>query len=164
MRLPVVAVAVACLAALTAGCESSNKPYPRDANEQAMFGPATMRLHPTFTQIKDWTGDGKPDGVEALVELQDQFGEPTRAAGRVIFELFDYRAYTPDPRGPRATNPWVTTITTKEEQEARWNRALRAYTFELQFPQIAKNRTYVLTASFEHNGGRLFDQLILEPK
>ena len=146
------------------GCDSTPKPYPRDANEQAMFGPATMRLHPTFTQVKDWTGDGKPDGIEAMVELQDQFGEPTRAAGKVIFELFQYRPYTPDPRGPRVTNPWVTTITTKEEQEARWNRALRAYTFELQFPQIRKGEGYVLTASFEHNGGRLFDQLILEPK
>jgi hypothetical protein len=162
MRVTVPLLAFALIVA--AGCDSAPKPYPRDANEQAMFGPATMRLHPTFTQVKDWTGDGKPDGIEAMVELQDQFGEPTRAAGRVIFELFQYRPYTPDPRGPRSTNPWVTTITTREEQGARWNRALRAYTFELQFPQIHKGEGYVLTASFEHNGGRLFDQLILEPK
>lgn len=150
---------------LLSGCQPPDrKPYARDANEEAMFGPASMRLHPTFTQMKDWTGDNRPDGVEALVELQDQFGDPTRAAGKVIFELFEYRPHAPDPRGVRVVNPWVATLATKEEQEARWNRALRAYAFELQFPQVQPGKPYVLTASFEHDGGRLFDRLILEPK
>ena len=66
-----------------------------------MFGPQSMRIHPSFTRTKDWTGDGRADGIEAVVELQDDFGEPTRATGRVMFDVYEYRQYHPDPRGKR---------------------------------------------------------------
>src|SRR5262245_13357907 len=94
----IIAVTLALL--LLASCQSST-PYPRTQNDAALFGPSNMRVHPIFTQVKDWTGDDKPDGIEALIELQDQFGDPTKASGRVLFELFNYRPYDPDPRGDR---------------------------------------------------------------
>ena len=59
-----------------------------------------MRLHPIFTTLKDWTGDNKPDGVEAFVELQDQFGDPTKASGKIIFALYDFKKFDPERRGP----------------------------------------------------------------
>jgi hypothetical protein len=150
---------------LTVGPLSCNEPQPKGgAADAKMFGPVSMRIHPTFTRIKDWNGDKAPDGIDALLELQDQFGEPTRATGRVIFELFEYRRNFPNPAGKRLFNPWVTSLVTVEDQSARWNRALRAYSFQLVVPQIQPHRTYVLTASFELEGGRLFDRLILEPK
>ncbi|HEY2588515.1 MAG TPA: hypothetical protein VGI81_22430, partial [Tepidisphaeraceae bacterium] len=62
------------------GCGESS-PYPRSPLDQQMFGPASVRIHPTFTQVRDWSGHGKPDGIEATLEIQDQFGEPTRATG-----------------------------------------------------------------------------------
>lgn len=151
------------LVPLVFGCHP-NKPLNRDMNEAGMFGAASMRLHPTFTQVKDWNNDGKPDGIEAVLELQDQFGEPTRAAGRVMFELFEYRPHYANPRGPRLANPWIVTLTTRQEQEARWNRTLRAYSFQLEFPAVESKTTYVLTATFEHNEGRLFDQLFVGPQ
>ncbi len=153
---------VIVLMVLLGGCHSPT-PHPRDVNDQAMFGPSSMRVHPTFTRIKDWSGDGKPDGVEALVELQDQFGEPTRASGKVIFELFAYRPNFPDPRGARLVNPWIASLATLEDQNARWNKALRAYDFQLGTDQIKPDKAYVLTATFELSNGRLFDRLILEP-
>jgi hypothetical protein len=149
--------------ALLAGCSSSH--YPRSDIDSALFGPAAMRIHPIFTQVKDWTGDDKPDGVEALIELQDQFGDPTKASGRVIFELFEYRPYDPDPRGDRLVNPWIGDLGTLDAQRQRWNRTSRTYGFQLAYDQIRDDRPYVLTATFElTGGGRFFDRIILSPK
>jgi hypothetical protein len=122
-----------------------------------------MRIHPIFSQIKDWTGDGKSDGFEVLIEFQDQFGDPAKAAGTLMFEVYDYRIANPDPRGPRLANPWIGSIATLEDQRSRWNRTSRTYTFQLAFPQADKSKTYVLTAMFRSTtGGRFFDRIVLE--
>jgi hypothetical protein len=157
------AVALLMLIAL-AGCESGTA-VSRDQPDALLFGPAAMRIHPIFTQIKDWTGDDRPDGIEALIELQDQFGDPTKASGRVVFELFEYRPYEPDPRGQRLVNPWIGELGTLQAQQQRWNRTSRTYGFQLATDQIREDRTYVLTATFElSSGGRFFDRIILEPR
>ena len=135
-----------------------------------MFGPATLRVHPTFTQVKDWTGDGKPDGIEAVVELLDEFDEPTRGAGTLLFELHAYRRLDPEEAGNRLAPPWTGSLLTKEDQPKHWSPALRAYTFQLPYPQVASGQTYVLAVTFEtvggatrEGGGRLFDSRIIEP-
>ena len=135
-----------------------------------MFGPSKVLIHPTFTQVKDWTGDGKPDGVEAVVELRDEFDEPTRGAGTLLFELYNYRRDHPDFAGTRVAEPWTGSLTTREDQPKHWSPALRAYTFQLPFPAIQPGQTYVLDARFEslggplrEGGGRLFHRFILEP-
>src|SRR5204863_386407 len=139
----------------------SFKPDPVPAT---MFGPKAMRIHPIFTQVKDWTGDGKPDGIEALIEFQDQFDDPTKASGRVIFELFEYRKDFPDPRGVRIANPWIGSLVTLADQRERWNRTSRTYSFQLAMDSIRANRPYVLSATFEQSGGgRFFDRVILQP-
>jgi hypothetical protein len=146
-----------------AGCGSSpTAPTPRSSADAALFAPLSMRIHPIFTQVKDWTGDGHPDGVEALLEFQDQFGDPTKAAGTAVFELYDYRKGNVDPRGERVVNPWVGSLQTLEEQQARWNRTSRTYFFQLEYPAVRADRNYVLTASFDTGATRFFDQVILE--
>src|SRR4051812_4509644 len=57
--------AVAAVAVIGGGC-SGVQPFPRSETDTQLFGPVSMRLHPIFTQVKDWTGDNKPDGIEAL--------------------------------------------------------------------------------------------------
>lgn len=142
------------------GCAS--KPIERDNAEVVMFGPTRMRLHPIFTQVKDWTGDNKPDGIEAELEFQDQFGDPTKAAGKVMFELFSYTA-GPDPRGDRIVNPWVGSLLTLQQQYEHWNRTSRTYGFQLAMPGITTKKSYVLTAMFEHSDGRrFFSRVILK--
>ena len=122
-----------------------------------------MRIHPIFSEVKDWTGDGTPDGLEVLVEFQDRFGDPTKAAGTLMFELYDYRRTNPDPRGSRLANPWVGSITTLGEQTAHWNRTSRTYSFQLALPTVESSKSYVLTAMFHaSNGGRYFDRVVLE--
>jgi hypothetical protein len=149
---------------LLAGCEST-APHERDATDEQLFGPAAMRIHPIFTQVKDWTGDGVPDGIEALIEFQDQFGDPTKASGRVTFELYEYRKHDPDPRGERLVNPWIGDLSSLDAQRERWNRTSRTYSFQLEWDQIKEDASYVLTAEFQlNNGGRFFDQIVLEGK
>jgi hypothetical protein len=170
------------------GCGEKG-PISRSVLDQQMFGPTAIRIHPTFTQVRALSGGTKPDGIEATLEVQDQFGEPTRATGQVIFELYSYRKDTPDVKGRRLSQPWIALLNTRDEQQEHWNSALRAYTFQLHFPQISNNEYYVLTAQFDLNGGaaaagmprtmpttmpssapgtqsagRLFDQLIIEPQ
>jgi hypothetical protein len=160
--------AVSALFMFVAGC--SHGPLPeRSARDATMFGPTRMRIHPIFTQVKDWTGDGKPDGVEALIEFQDRFDDPTKASGTAVFELFGYRPYNPDPRGERVTSPWTGSLVTIDEQRARWNRTLSSYSFRLAFDGVGPQRTYVLTASFDRAAGqgeaaRFFDRIVIEPQ
>ena len=146
---------------VTTGCNSR---YERTELDRKLFGAQGMRIHPTFTRTKDWTGDGNPDGIEAVVELQDDFGEPTRATGRVMFEIYPYRQYYPDPRGKRSPDVWQWALTSRGEQVAHWSRALRAYSFKIPFDP--GRGTVVLAATFALGGGtpRLFDQIILEPE
>ena len=154
----------AILLLLLPGCSSNNAPAPVPQNEAELFAPAAMRIHPIFTQVKDWSGDGHPDGIEALIELQDQFGDPTKASGRVVFELFEYRPYDPDPRGVRLVF-WNAQLSTLGDQRERWNRTSRTYAFTLAYEPIRDDRSYVLAATFElAEGGRFFDRIILEPR
>ena len=160
---PSHALACATLLILVTSCNTKPR-YPRDPNDAALFAPAAMRIHPIFTQVADWTGDGKPEGVEALIELQDQFGDPTKASGRLVFELYHYRAYSPDPRGERLAF-WNGLLATADDQAERWNRTSRTYSFPLAYDAIRTDRAYVLHATFElSGGGRFFDRIIIEPR
>jgi hypothetical protein len=155
LSLPVMFAAVSCGGGSHA--PSTGK------NAWQIIGPVSVRIHPTFTQIKSWDGDDHPEGIEALLEVRDRWDEPIRATGKVIFELYSYRTGYPDPRGNRMVNPWVASLATVEEQAARWDRVSRAYKFQLACPGIERGKSYVLTASFETDSGRLFDRLNLEP-
>ncbi len=144
------------------GCTQPAIDEPPPA-ESSLFGPTAMRIHPIFTQIKDFTGDGSDDGIEVLLEFQDQFGDPTKASGTVMFELYDYRQGNAEMRGQRLSNPWMGSINTVNEQKVRWNRTSRTYTFQLSYPSISRFKSYVLTATFRSNaGGRFSDKIVLK--
>jgi len=142
------------------GCQPSTRSDDRVAADSAMFGPTDLRIHP-FTSVKDWDGDGKPNGVEALIELQDRFRDPTKATGAVIFELYTYEKTHADHRGVRLAY-WRGTLLTLEEQKMHWNRISRTYSFQLAYPEISINKSYVLEVWFEHAGKRLTSSVVLE--
>lgn len=140
------------------GCESTG---PATTQPVDLFSPTAMRVHPIFTQIAEWTHTGKPDGVEAQLEFTDQFGDPTKASGRVLFELFEYQRESPDPRGKRLGR-WVGSLDSPDEQRQRWNTTLRTYRFQLDYPTVSPSQSYVLSAIFElSGGGRFFDSIVL---
>jgi hypothetical protein len=144
------------------GCSSGPTPDQAVPAEDPLFAASSMRIHPIFSGVKDWTGDGKPDGFEVLLEFQDRFGDPTKAAGNpALFELFDYRQANADPRGQRLAT-WRGSIATLDEQRVSWNRTSRTYTFQLAFPQVSTSKSYVLNATFQIAAGkRFFDRIVL---
>jgi hypothetical protein len=160
---------LACLATplLLAGCSAisipnSPKTSSASSSRDAMFNPVVLRIHPTFTRITDWTDDNKPDGIEVLAELRDDFGDPTKAAGRFVFELFDYDRESPTRRGKRIENAWIASVETREQQRERWSFASRCYVFRLESPRIKPGKAYLLSATFE-GSTRLFSELIIQP-
>jgi len=150
-----IAVAAALLMLVLASCQ---QPLASEiVNQRELFAPVSMRLHPIFTEVKSWTGKTTPDGIEAVLEFDDRFGDSTKAAGAVIFELYDFRRGYADYRGERIVNPWAVSLNSPAQQEAHWRREISAYSFLLSFPAIRTDRNYVLTASFEPlEGPRLF--------
>jgi hypothetical protein len=151
----------AMMAIVLGGCSSSTLPQPRTEEENRLFGPVAMKLD-TFSKVKDWSGGGKPEGVEALVEFDDRSGDRTKSAGTVLFELYDYRPNWPDPRGARMVNPWTASLSSYDQQKAHWERASGAYIFRLACDGLQWNHNYVLSATFESSpGNRFFSQIIL---
>jgi hypothetical protein len=151
-----------CLILFVAGCSFGPTPKPRTPEENQLFGPVSMRLD-SFSKVKDWTGRGLPDGIEAVVEFDDRFGDHTKAAGTVLFELFEYRPGWPDPRGARLVDPWSASLQSYDEQKAHWERASGAYSFELAWDAIRLDRSYVLTATFDSpDGARFFSQIVIQ--
>ncbi len=139
---------------LAGGCESEHF-APATAAPVDWFAATQVRIHPIFTQVADWTHSGKPDGIEAQLEFTDQFNDPTKASGHVLFELFDYRRDTPEPRGKRIAY-WVGSLASLDEQRARWNTTLRTYRFQLVEGSIQADKAYVLNATFEQSAGGRF--------
>jgi hypothetical protein len=161
MRMLLLAGALALIFGCTQSAIQPERPDAPDPNPN-LFRPTTMRLHPIFTQVKSFTGGSTPDGIEAVLEFDDQFGDPTKAAGSVIFELFSFRDGFPDPRGNRLVQPWAASLTSSDQQQAHWRREISAYSFLLAWPSVTTNRNYVLTATYEPlTGTRLFARTII---
>lgn len=159
-RFSLMRLALTCLALLAAGCAAD--PSAPAGSQNEMFAPKAVRIHPVFTKIASWSGDERPEGIEALVELRDQFDDTCKGAGSLVFELYEFRTDQPDPRGKRLYNPWQVDIDTEEEQRERWSKTGRCYTFRLAADRINENGRYVLTVSFTPTGGtRLFDRIVL---
>jgi len=155
------------LLVLVAGC-SDVPTLPRTGTENDLFGPSELRFH-SFTQVKDFTADDTIDGIDAQVELLDQFGDPTKGSGSFIFELFEYRKGNPDMRGIRLAY-WPATLVTLDAQRLHWNKITRTYGFRLYpdekgYPPISDARSYVLTAQYQAaGGGRLTAHTVLLAK
>ena len=150
------------IALIAIGCETGGIRSP--GAEVGMFSPRAVKIHPVFTKLSSWTGDDRPEGVEALVELRDQFDDTCKGAGSIVFELYEFRTNQPDPRGKRLYNPWQVDIQTVEQQRERWSKTSRCYTFRLAADRISPNGRYVLTVSFTPAGAaRLFDRVVIGP-
>ena len=124
----------------------------------AMFGPAEMRLNPTFTRM---TGSG----VRAHLELLDSAGDLTKGAGRATFEVFEYGEGQADVQGEPAARPRVFELGDAEAQAEHWQAVVRTYRFRLPL-DAEPGRRYLLLATYEPVGegsGRLFDRVVLQP-
>lgn len=160
------ATLLALLPLLSVACIRAQKviPPPRPQPVPSMFTPVAMRLHPTFSRVRNWSGGNDPDGIEAELEFTDQFGDTAKAEGTVTFEIFAYRTGAADVRGQAVSTPFVGTLLTPEDQKAHWSNTTRTYSFKLSDTDLKFTKPYVLTATFDPKAGnRSFARIILQP-
>ncbi len=142
-----------------------------------MFTPVKMRVHPLSRIVFPTTASTTPatspatsanppgPGLEARVELTDQFGDPAKGAGSLMLQLFDES--TP-AFGRRPIQTWSLSISSPAENRDHWDRTTRTYLFRLplsaEFPRPGTGHDrFLLNAVFTlTNGHSLSDQLELQ--
>ena len=133
-----------------------------------MFEPVELRINPTFTRFRSFDADTTADGIEADVELRDEFLDSTKAGGSIYFELFQYVPEGPDVRGEQVGQPARYDLSTVEAQREHWQNIVRSYRFRLPWRELDSTERYVLSATYEPGseggGERLFDQLVILPR
>jgi hypothetical protein len=111
--------------------------------------PRAVKIQP-FTRVASFDGDEVPDGILAVVQPQDRFGDPVKAAGFFYFELWTYRQASQERKGERLAY-WERTIASSSEVDLYWTRAMM-YEFQLAWTRgleaIQPNRKYVLTVAY----------------
>ena len=143
------------------GCAVAAEPGERPA----MFQPAAMRINPTFTRLRQ--GEDRLERVETDVELADAFGDATKGAGGIYFELFKYRPEGTDVRGAPIGEPAFYDLSTDDAQRRHWQNVIRTYRFRLPFDGLTPKGRYVLSATYQprpgQGGQRLFDRFVVLP-
>jgi hypothetical protein len=163
MRILFVVILMLGLTLGLVGCGVVNSKADRTPAD-TLFAPQSVRIHPVFTKVSHWVNTPAPDGLDVFVELQDGFGDQTKAAGIFVFDLFEYDPRSPDTRGNRVQQPWLAPVETVQQQRDHYDRTARAYRFQLESPGIRTDRPYVLSAQFNPSTGspRVFGQLVLQ--
>lgn len=156
-------VVLTMVVGMVAGCRTQ-----RDDRRPAFFTPQALRINPTFTRLADLSGRGQLSGVEADIELRDQFDDSTKGAGEIYFELHAYRPFGPDIRGDQVGDVVRFDLSTVAAQRQHW-QVIGTYRFRLPFGRLEPERSYVLSATYTPSieespqARRLFDRLIITP-
>lgn len=159
-----------CLTLFICG-QSTGCANPLTDRRPAIFGPAAVRINPTFTRLQSFDNDGEIDGIEADLELRDEFGDATKGGGEIFFELFAYDPQGPDVRGEPIGEPIRFDLSSVGAQRRHWQNVIRSYRFQLRYDDLNPGAAYVLTATWQpqatgRNGGtgrRLQDRLVVTP-
>ena len=102
-----------------------------------------------FTQPASFDEDAIPDGIQAFITALDKQGEPTKITGRIVFELYNYRAPAPDPKGAQIQT-WRLDLADDKDQQTDWNHTTLMYEFPLEttLSAIPPSRKFVLLARY----------------
>jgi len=117
-----------------------------------------------FTRPASFDKDPVPDGLEVVLQPLDHEGEPTKIAGHLLFELYDYRPASAERKG-QLLQSWEMELASRKDQAAYWNRATRMYEFPLavDLKRLSQQPKYVLVARYANPWDEyLEDQLILD--
>jgi len=128
--------------------------------------PKAIEIVEAFTRWVDLKPQAGIDGIEVYVQPQSFAGEPIRASGAMLVELYAFKKASGDPKGPRVEF-WSIPLETEADQEAHWNRATEMYQFRLELspsaPPLTPGDRFILLVT--HNsplGGHQSDEMVLE--
>ena len=108
--------------------------------------PHTIRIHP-FTGLRNLEKGVR--GLEVRMEALDAYQDTTKAFGTFRFELYAFKAFSPNPKGVMIES-WEVDLMNPRENIVRWDPITRSYVFRLGLNEsVAAGRRLVLTAAFE---------------
>jgi hypothetical protein len=130
------------------------------------FVPVAVHIKPSFSRIVPGEKDPSSSEIEVYVSLDDQFGDPAKAAGNYRFELFHYRPATADSRGERIAVEGIQQFDLSDVQlsQQHWDSTTRSYRFKLKLQELPTgSKQVVLQVMFFDLTGRHFqDVLVLQ--
>ena len=129
----------------------------------ALYSPRTIKILP-FTKPRSFDDDAIPDGIGVSLRPLDGAGDPVKAYGSFIFELYDYRAASGDHRG-RLLQSWTQPVVNLDDQKQFWEHVTSTYEFQLSWEgkPLPPQQRYIMAVSFQAPGGkRLFDEYEFE--
>jgi len=109
--------------------------------------PRKIRIH-SFTGTRTFHEAGGVNGIDVHIDALDAFGDATKAFGHFRFELHEFVANQPDPKGRRIA-VWEVPLLEPKRNLVHWSNITRKYTFKLQWDTpIAVGSKFVLVAVF----------------
>jgi len=167
VRLAVLVLPIGLLMALGAchrGELSAVSQGPTAEELVSYYSPRSIKVLP-FTKPRSFDDDLIPDGLGVSLRPLDAAGDPVKAYGTFMFELYQYRPASLDHRG-KLIQTWTQPVRNLEDQKRFWERVTATYEFQLSWEgsPIPPQKKYVLVASFQAGPGskRLFDQYEFE--
>ena len=145
------------------GCQKGGKGVsdegPNTEELIQFYSPQAIKILP-FTKAKSFDKDAIPDGIEVSMRTLDGAGDPVKAYGTFLFELYAYRPASTDHKG-ELIQSWRQPVLNLDDQKQYWERVTTSYQFQLSWEGVplAPQKKYILAASFQAPGGpRLFDE------
>jgi len=160
-------LAGAVLSAIQFACQRGTiSPSPDGPTTEELvryYSPARIQILP-FTKPRSFDDDLVPDGIAVSLRPLDLTGDPVKAYGTFIFELYAYKPGLSSHHG-ELVQSWTQPLRGIEDQKQFWERVTATYEFQLSWEgrPIPPQKRYVLVASFQSSGGdRLFDEYEFE--
>ncbi len=145
------------------GCRQNRQQALLDQPDVAAYlevvTPRKIHLERFLTRPRDFTADGDADGVEAVLVVQDRFGDPVKCLGRFHFELYTMRLASGDKLGERVAF-WPVVVDSDQALARYWDKITRKFIFPLQLSQgTLQPGRYILSAELQTPMGRkLYDE------
>ncbi len=95
------------------------------------YSPTAIRILP-FTKPRSFDEDTIPDGVSVSLRPLDSAGDPVKAYGVFIFELYGYKAALGNHRG-EMIQQWTQPVLGPDAQKRFWERVTSTYEFQLSW-------------------------------
>lgn len=127
------------------------------------YSPRSIKVLP-FTKPRSFDDDAIPDGIGVSLRPLDQAGDPVKAYGTFLFELYAYQNAIGGHRG-ELLQTWNQPIVSVDGQKQFWERVTSTYEFQLSWEgkPIPPQAKYILVASLQAPGSdRLFDEYEFE--
>lgn len=156
-------ILASCMTACQRGRIGEEGDAPSVEDLVSFYSPRSIKVLP-FTKPRSFDDDAIPDGIGVSLRPLDQAGDPVKAYGTFLFELYAFQNAIGGHKG-ELLQTWNQPILSAADQKQFWERVTSTYEFQLSWEgkPLPPQMKYILVASFESPGSdRLFDEYHFE--